>query len=281
MSIEWFRSYHGAPTDPKWRMIGKRAGVRPGDVAAIFWALMDFASQNDPRGSIDGFDSEELAIAFDFEQVDIDKVIQVLKDKGLIIVTSHNVTLAAWDKRQPKREDGTAAERQKKRRLNKNASETKNGENEKDENEENCGLDQSVTQSHAASRSVTQNHARAEQKQSRVDSKKDSPLTPHPVENLFEGKDLNIFFDACDACCLLLGGKKLSLTDQETLSSWCSKYDMVGYVFPFLIERIEKFRKKNGGKAPSSLAYFDKALKENEPANSLVNDLAGKMRKTL
>ena len=37
----WFRSWHGAPTDPKWLGIAKRAGVAPGFAVAIAWALMD------------------------------------------------------------------------------------------------------------------------------------------------------------------------------------------------------------------------------------------------
>ena len=56
MSIEWFRSWHGAPTDNKWLVIAKRAGVPAGMVSAVVWALFDYASQNENRGSVEDFD---------------------------------------------------------------------------------------------------------------------------------------------------------------------------------------------------------------------------------
>jgi len=28
--MDWFRSWHGAPNDPKWLVIARKAGVAPG-----------------------------------------------------------------------------------------------------------------------------------------------------------------------------------------------------------------------------------------------------------
>lgn len=61
MAFEWFRSWHGAPTDSKFLLIAKRAQVAPGMVSAVYWALLDYASQNEPRGSVEGFDTETYA----------------------------------------------------------------------------------------------------------------------------------------------------------------------------------------------------------------------------
>lgn len=55
--MDWFRSWHGAPTDNKWLLIAKRAGVTPMMVSAVFWALLDYASQQEERGSVAGFDA--------------------------------------------------------------------------------------------------------------------------------------------------------------------------------------------------------------------------------
>lgn len=112
MSMNWFRSHHGAPTDPKWITIARRAGIRPGDVAAIIWALLDYASQNDDRGSIDGHDSEMLADFFGYETAQIDGVKAAMIEKHVIV----NNRFSAWDKRQPAREDVTAAERKRSQR---------------------------------------------------------------------------------------------------------------------------------------------------------------------
>lgn len=98
---DWFRSWHGAPTDPKWLGIAKRAGVAPGIAVAVAWALMDRASQADDRGSIDGYDADGLACFFGCEPDHIDAVVQAMSDKGMLV----DGRFTAWEKRQPKRED--------------------------------------------------------------------------------------------------------------------------------------------------------------------------------
>jgi hypothetical protein len=103
MSIDWFRSWHGAPTDSKWLLIAKRAGVAPGMVSAVVWALFDHASQNEHRGNVDNFDIETYAVFSGFDEANIAAIINALNEKGLIV----SGTLTAWEKRQPKREDSS------------------------------------------------------------------------------------------------------------------------------------------------------------------------------
>ncbi len=112
MSMDWFRSWHGAPTDPKWLLIAKRSETQPGIVSAIVWALFDFASQNSAeRGSVEAFDAETYAAFSGFDEGAINRVIECLKEKKLII-DGH---LSAWEKRQTKREDNSTARVQKHR----------------------------------------------------------------------------------------------------------------------------------------------------------------------
>lgn len=85
MSHDWFRSWHGAPTDPKWRTVAKRAGVRPGDVAAVVWVLLDRASQAKERGSIEGYDAEVIADALGYDPEHIIGVVSALHDKGVLV----------------------------------------------------------------------------------------------------------------------------------------------------------------------------------------------------
>jgi hypothetical protein len=126
--MDWFRSWHGAPTDPKWLLIAKRSETQPGVVSAIVWALFDFASQNESaRGGVEGFDIETYAAFSGFDEKLVVKVIECLKDKN-IIVDGH---LAAWDARQPKREDNST-ERVKKHRNAMKRSETQCNAPEKD-----------------------------------------------------------------------------------------------------------------------------------------------------
>lgn len=101
---QWFRSWHGAPTDPKWLAIASRTQTNAGTVSAVVWALFDHASQAEPRGSVADFDIETYAAFSGFEVLVVHGIIEALKDKKLIV----DGQLSAWSKRQPKREDGSA-----------------------------------------------------------------------------------------------------------------------------------------------------------------------------
>ncbi len=97
----WFRSWHGAPTDAKWRTIARRAGVRPGDVAAVYWVLLDRASLDKERGSVAGYDIEVIADALGYDIEEVSAIIAVFEEKGVIT----DGRIVAWEKYQPKRED--------------------------------------------------------------------------------------------------------------------------------------------------------------------------------
>ena len=101
---DWFRSWHGAPTDPKWLGIARRAGVAPGIAVAVAWALMDRASQASERGSIEGYDADGLACFYGCEPDQVDAIVQAMRDKGML---EHD-RFAAWERRQPKREDDSS-----------------------------------------------------------------------------------------------------------------------------------------------------------------------------
>lgn len=104
--IEWFRSWHGAPTDNKWLVIARRANTSPGIVSAVVWALLDHASQAEQRGSVESFDIETYAAFSGFPEDTVRAVIVALTEKGLI---KPDFMLSSWEKRQPKREDNSAA----------------------------------------------------------------------------------------------------------------------------------------------------------------------------
>jgi len=113
MSNDWFRSWHGAPTDNKWLLIAKRAGVKPIHVSGTWWALLDHASQHSDRGFVGDFDIETFALFAGMEEEHVSRIVTTLRDKGMIV----NDCIAKWGKRQPKREDETAADRQRAKRA--------------------------------------------------------------------------------------------------------------------------------------------------------------------
>lgn len=99
--MDWFRSWHGAPNDPKWLVIARKAGVAPGMVSAIAWAVFDHGSQHNERGRVDNFDVETYAVWSGWDEEDIQAVLDAMTAKGIIV----DGRIAAWEKRQPKRED--------------------------------------------------------------------------------------------------------------------------------------------------------------------------------
>lgn len=124
---DWFRSWHGAPTDPKWVLIARKAKVSPAIASAIAWALFDHASQTKPRGDVSRFDAEVYAAWGGLDDEAVFAVIQAMRDRGMI---RDDGMLANWSKRQPEREDG-AAERarawREARRTHANARERTTG----------------------------------------------------------------------------------------------------------------------------------------------------------
>jgi hypothetical protein len=82
---DWFRLWHGAPTDPKWRTVAKRAGVRPVDVWGVVSMLMDRASQAAERGTVTGYDSEIIADALGVDDDEVDRIIAAMIEKAVIV----------------------------------------------------------------------------------------------------------------------------------------------------------------------------------------------------
>ena len=155
----WFRSWHGAPTDTKWLTIARRAGVAPGIVSAVAWALLDYASQQQERGSIDGFDIETYSAFSGFDENQIAAVIDAMTAKGMI----DDDRWSSWDKRQPEREDNSA-ERVRRYRESRNGT----------------GVTQdSVTQCNAETRTVT--HGNAPDTDTDTDTDTDKTLTAYAV----------------------------------------------------------------------------------------------------
>lgn len=137
--MKWFRWYHGSINDPKFRVIAKRADCTLERVIFVWAAILESASQNDERGQF-GIEVDELSIMLDCDEEDIEKILLVMSEKG--IITENNVV--AWERRQYEGDNSTQRvkryrERQK---ANKNNGETQCNGNEtlqkRDETERNA-----------------------------------------------------------------------------------------------------------------------------------------------
>jgi hypothetical protein len=108
--IDWFRWHHGSVTDPKFKVVARKAGARLGDVLAVWAFLLEQASASEKRGSFGVIDCESIDCLLDMEDGAAQRIVEAMQDRNLV----EDGTIAAWDKRQPKRErdDPNAAERQ-------------------------------------------------------------------------------------------------------------------------------------------------------------------------
>lgn len=103
-SYDWFKSWHGAPTDIKYMVIARKAGSTPGVVSAVMWALLDRASSSSTRGSIEGFDIETYCAFTGFEEPEVQNIIKELHVKGVL----KDDVFEHWDDRQSQNQDSSA-----------------------------------------------------------------------------------------------------------------------------------------------------------------------------
>ena len=181
--MNWYRVYHGMPSDSKWPIISKKSGQPIGIVVAVWIALLDHASQADTRGDVSTFDCEEIDALYGLKDGTTEAVYTALIDKKLIF-DGH---LTAWDRRQPLREDTgsetamSSTERSRKCRA-KQRSATQ------------CNAPQrSATQCNAPQRSATQCNAPQRQDQIRTDQnrseeRRENTLPPTPSGGTGGGK---------------------------------------------------------------------------------------------
>ena len=101
--MDWCRWYHGTVSDPKFRVIAKKANASVAEVIAVWASMLECASQSNPRGSIEKYDLEDMSEALGIEANAIERIRTHMNNKVFA-----GVFLLNWSTRQPKREDGSA-----------------------------------------------------------------------------------------------------------------------------------------------------------------------------
>ena len=132
----WVRLWEDMPNDPKWRVVARRAGRPVGEVLAVFIHMMTNAGSTEHRGRLEGWSDEDVAIALDFEPVNVTAIREAMQGKTL-----EGDHLTGWEKRQPAREDGSADRSRKWRdaqRTHTNAEERDDRLNERDQPQPNA-----------------------------------------------------------------------------------------------------------------------------------------------
>jgi hypothetical protein len=153
----WYRWHHGTVTDPKWLTVASRAktslsrNVTVGHVVSVWCAMMENASQANPRGVLLNWSDEDIGAALGMPEDEVCAIRAAMQGKTL-----DGDVLTSWNRRQPKAEDRTAADR-------------KRAQRERDKSHD-------VTAHNIESRNVTGGHDRGEER--RVEEKKQEQMPP-------------------------------------------------------------------------------------------------------
>tara|TARA_R110000823_G_scaffold226788_1_gene354325 strand:- start:3633 stop:4502 length:870 start_codon:yes stop_codon:yes gene_type:complete len=169
--IDWFRWHHGSVTDPKFQLVARKAGARLGDVIAVWAFVLEAASAHVERGQIGPVDVEAVDCMLGCEDGTTLRILTAMEGRGLI----EGQGIAAWEKRQPKREDDSAAERKRRQR----------------EREHELAMAAGVTS--GVSRDVTHGHDREEKSREEINTKQPTvapalPLEGRPALALVDGQ---------------------------------------------------------------------------------------------
>lgn len=99
----WVRLWEDMPTDPKWRVIAKKADVTISEVIAVFTFMLVKAADPKHRGRIENWCDEDVAEALNMDANAIERIRTHMNGKVL-----QGSKLTGWEARQPMREDGSA-----------------------------------------------------------------------------------------------------------------------------------------------------------------------------
>lgn len=109
--MDWFRWHNRTVTDAKWRAVARRTGLPVASVVGVWAAMCENANQSPTRGTLAGWSDEDAAAALDLETEQVAAAREAMQGKVL-----DGDALTGWEKRNPRREDATAAERKRRQR---------------------------------------------------------------------------------------------------------------------------------------------------------------------
>lgn len=119
--MDWFRWWHGSVTDPKLHLIADECECTRAEVIGVWAIFLEYASQNDPRGSITKANIEALSYLANL--ANFETLCNAMKRLGLLHETDGNIFVVSWNKRQPKRDrvdnstDRVRAYRERKKQI--------------------------------------------------------------------------------------------------------------------------------------------------------------------
>lgn len=94
--MQWFRHYHGTSEDPKFRLIARKTGIHLCSILAYWHYVLEYSSDQDDRGSVEGFDLELAAITLDLDDAESKIIFENFYSSKLL----KNDRVKSWEDRQ-------------------------------------------------------------------------------------------------------------------------------------------------------------------------------------
>jgi hypothetical protein len=114
---QWVRLWEDMPTDPKWRVIARRSGRPLPEVISVFTFMLINAGAASERGTLESWNDEDVGAALDIDGEHVAAIREAMQGKTL-----EGDHLSGWERRQPKREDGSAERAKAHRERNRTQS---------------------------------------------------------------------------------------------------------------------------------------------------------------
>lgn len=121
--MHFFKIHHGFSSNPKFNLVSHRTKTPKAVVLGIITSLLEYASMQNPRGSVSGFNAEAYAFDLGIEEETVVTVCHALRNIGFITegsigsILDQMGSIRNWEEYQTY--DRTAAERQRRFRENK------------------------------------------------------------------------------------------------------------------------------------------------------------------
>lgn len=106
----WYKIPHNLPYNVIWKLVADTAHVKTDKVFCVFLSLLDYASQQENKGSIAGFDERVCQIAFGYSPKKVKSIIDAMLKEGVI---TSNLRIAHWELFEPDEPQAVISWRQK------------------------------------------------------------------------------------------------------------------------------------------------------------------------
>lgn len=141
--MNWWRAHHGISNDVKVGIVAAKINATKAEVGWILIILLDYASQNDDRGSVEGLEPDEIAAMSGITPERAAQIVNALRERKII---TPNNRLTNWEKRQFDGDYSTARVRKFRSKKRNETNETAAPFHETPETSEQNRTEQSRTE---------------------------------------------------------------------------------------------------------------------------------------